>query len=387
MNLWNKTRKYVKDLGGLIVKTSAIAESGELLDFRCTQTRSIEEWDQPNIKRLYEILEKDDVVALEAEISKVGKQLPLSGVMGLSVEMACTLDTDKIFNLTGQNIGWDTISNKQMKTDWFSAAVYMKAEKCIEFAIKNGYGSALREIAKFSHSLGFSESIENVEERKTGRFSMGVSLGSANFYTSLRNLCLFGKINIKWEPLAENKNDWEGIGWSSSVNYGTIDWLKRIMYEMALGSGKLLGTMRTPGFSKSEDDFKRWEKEERPRGFVKVDDENKETVEEVLLTNCLKMNWITSAQVVELMDWFEFKDIDAEEKYVNQISETVFNNRKSRRVLPKSFVSFVERLRLCEFIPKVNEEKELEKTIHQKFLTGHHVQVVPYEREARAVRF
>ena len=355
MKMWSKIKDYCA-AHGLVIKTAGTLSpnvkaevlnhikkeesvSDSLIDFKCRAWPTVGVWEQPNIRKLYDILLNDDVQALAEQIDNVNNQIGAKATRLLWVELRAG-DDIPVFNNTDSRSSVRS-DEWQYKTDWFSAAVYMNATNCIEFALKKGWGGPLREIANFNdNGKRIHDDGEKTTDENLYRYGMQSVDGS------LRQLCFSGESDFDWVDSAkENGKEWSKIDWCPNVTVGSIEWLKRIVFEMHYAEC-------------SEVAFLKWCKDECPRSILQEEPgayygETADTcvISEKTLLRFVELGWCNVKTIEELKSWFEFNDIDQNDNYKDPISKIAYENRTARKPLPLDFIVVLERLKLLELIP------------------------------------
>lgn len=311
-------------------------------DFRCKVWPEVKEWDQPNIKRLYDILKADDVKALKKELTLVEGQIGKRLTMDLFVELGHNGNGTDAVGWMPSYPGASRDNKKQYKTDWFSAAVVMGSKACIQYALEEKWATPSRGINAFKESEGSSswhdKNIKNKEE-SSYRF------GFCDPDSSLKRVCLRNNMNFDW--VASAKQDplsWSEMRWCKDQKVGTIEWFKRFIFDIQESNP-------------SEEKYRKWVKDEEPRGYFKTGAFSIEAIlNEKIVNGLIELGWINLEKLEEINNWFKFSDVNQEDNYLKPISETVFNNRKNRQEVPSEFTNVLERLRLKNLIPLEREE-------------------------------
>ena len=350
-------------------ETVALAELENIADslpyVHCAKEAYVQINTQPNLQRLYSIIVNDDVEALKREIEYVRNDgLSIQKTRNLWVELGSGND-----GLIHQyKSGKRREVNMQYNTDWFSAAAYLGAEKCIGFAISEGWGSVSRGIKIFTpqehNSFDRDERDYYRYEYENDRILTKADLmsqeskeiysnGTSSASGSLRSLCFSIDAKFDWLSLAKQMPDkWSKIEWAPDIKVGTTEWLKRIVFE--------LHTKEC-----SEKAYKEWCEKEFPRGTVTVSafaaglghtsDIGKPIFNEKTILNFINLGWCNVETLEELRDWFDYKEVDTSEKYAKPITIEAWSNRSHRTVAHPEFVSLLERLQLQTLIPSKNE--------------------------------
>lgn len=337
----------------LVLDVQKVNISDSLEGFLCARAPYIHISSQPNIRRLYDILVRDDVNALRAEIDYVVNQIGIERTRLLWVELGSGNDN----LIKDEKNQGKRVMNQQYKTDWFSAAVYLGAEKCIEFALEEGWASVSRGIRKFTpddweyfrDSMHERDSYrrEEYSEKEKRRLSI-YPHGVVPPHSSLRRECMERGTNLRLVKLVSATPDaWTNIEWSPSAKIGTVEWLKRLVCELHL-------------MDCSEEKYTEWSTKEFPRDSRAATSmgsryEIKNCGVSILDSNAieqlLQVGWANIETIKGLQDWFNYKEIDISERYKDPIHPDTWQNRENRAPPNEEFAYIVERLELMNFLP------------------------------------
>lgn len=306
-------------------------------NFKCKRWPDIKEWEQPNILRLDAILRRDDPDALFQELHTVEEQIGKRLAMDIFVELSA--DDDNAF--TPRYPGAKRKTGTQYKTDWFSAAVFIGAPKCIQFALDNGWSTPNRGITTFHEADSEYDLKEYKKKNENASENSGMyAYGFIEPVSSLKRECLKNNREFDWVSAAKKSPVlWGEMPWCKTQIIGSNEWLKRLVFDIIAPNP-------------TEDKFLSWCKEEAPRAYFEGGRKVQAVLSERIVNGLIELGWCKLENLEYINNWFQFSDINQKDNYRQPITEATFNHRKNRIPIPSEFTNILERIRLQSILPQ-----------------------------------